>query len=448
MRQGTTVRRRFFQWLVALVAVTIPVAMAVACSVPVFRYALEHWRPDAYVVYVFHDNGLTSEQQAIVDSLQSTPKMHANIAVQVVAVDASVDDAGNRAWAALVEQESTAPSLPRLVLQSPPKWGPPQTIWHGELNQQNAKGIIDSPLRQQINKLLVDGESVVWVLLECGDKAADDAAFEVLSAELEKLEKTIELPEIETEDLGDLSVDPNALKVAFSALRVSRDNPQEQVLVEMLQRVEPDLMDEELASQPMAFPIFGRGRALYALIGRGIGPLPITDASKFLAGACQCTVKAQNPGVDLVMNVNWEEVVEPIEVLDEGLPPLAGFSGFVESLDDNGGNGEQAENSSASTAPTSVAGDEAPTESSADESSAAASTTAKPPGDSTQIAAVDASQPTATETSESANAADASGGVIDSPPVRFRLSLTLWFAIGAVVIGVVIASLVLIPRSE
>ena len=205
------------------------------------------------------------------------------------------------------------------------------------MNEKNVQAIVDSPVRKQIHKKLVAGESVVWVLLECGDKQADDAAFETLTAEIEKLEKTIELPEIETEDLGDLSVDPNALKVAFSAVRVSRTDPNEQVLVEMLQRVEPDLMDEELASQPMAFPVFGRGRALYALIGRGIGTHPITDASKFLAGACQCTVKAQNPGVDLIMNVNWDEVVEPIEVLDEGLPPLAGFSGFVEALEDEAG---------------------------------------------------------------------------------------------------------------
>jgi hypothetical protein len=39
-------------------------------------------------------------------------------------------------------------------------------------------------------------------------------------------------------------------------------------------------------------------------------------------------VKAQNPGVDLVMNVNWDKVVVTSEPLEDGLPPLAGFSGF------------------------------------------------------------------------------------------------------------------------
>ena len=48
----------------------------------------------------------------------------------------------------------------------------------------------------------------------------------------------------------------------------------------------------------------------------------------FLTGGCQCTVKAQNPGVDLIMNVDWDKLVVPSETIDEELPPLAGFSGF------------------------------------------------------------------------------------------------------------------------
>jgi hypothetical protein len=78
----------------------------------------------------------------------------------------------------------------------------------------------------------------------------------------------------------------------------------------------------------MAFPIFGRGRALYALVGNGIAPDLIEEASQFLCGACQCTVKRENPGVDLLMHVAWDQLVEPTEAVDASLPPLAGFSGF------------------------------------------------------------------------------------------------------------------------
>ncbi len=100
------------------------------------------------------------------------------------------------------------------------------------------------------------------------------------------------------------------------------------LLTEMLLRIEPDLLEEPQVSQPMAFPLFGRGRALYALVGKGIAPDVIEEASVFLTGGCQCTVKAQNPGVDLIMNVDWDKLVVPTETIDKELPPLAGFSGF------------------------------------------------------------------------------------------------------------------------
>ncbi len=43
---------------------------ALACSVPVFRYALERWPPDTYRYVVFHDGPLTPDQQKWVDQLE------------------------------------------------------------------------------------------------------------------------------------------------------------------------------------------------------------------------------------------------------------------------------------------------------------------------------------------------------------------------------------------
>ncbi len=63
----------------------------------------------------------------------------------------------------------------------------------------------------------------------------------------------------------------------------------------------------------MVFPIFGRGRVLYALVGEGIATATIEEASRFLAGACQCTVKADNPGVDVLISYPWNERVQITE---------------------------------------------------------------------------------------------------------------------------------------
>lgn len=347
----------------ATLIVTVTTSLAIACSVPVFRYALEHWHPDPYVVYVFRDGDLTAEQQSVVDSLQpksETGSSAVNVLVKVADIRDKDDAAAQQIW-----QDHVSEKLPWMVVLSPPKWGPAQTTWQGELTAEHAAMVVDSPARTQIGKKLINGESVVWVLLECGRKEDDDSAFDTLTAELKKLETKIKLPEIDEEDLKDLSVAPNALKVAFSAIRISRDDPQERALAEMLLRIEPDLLEEPQVSQPMAFPVFGRGRALYALVGKGIAPDVIEEACVFLTGGCQCTVKAQNPGVDLIMNVDWNNLVIPTEIHDEKLPPLAGFADFAapnEGLDKKVENGDVQPKDAlpAGATQVSVAPDEAP----------------------------------------------------------------------------------------
>jgi len=101
-------------------------------------------------------------------------------------------------------------------------------------------------------------------------------------------------------------------------IRVRRDDPAEDLLVEMLLRTEPDLMSYD---EPMAFPVFGRGRALYTLIGAGINPDTIQEACLFLTGQCSCLVKEQNPGTDLLMTADWR-LVEDAVFTETALPPL------------------------------------------------------------------------------------------------------------------------------
>ncbi len=40
-----------------------------ACNVPVFRYALDHWRPDAYLAVLVQHGDLSDEQQAALTAL-------------------------------------------------------------------------------------------------------------------------------------------------------------------------------------------------------------------------------------------------------------------------------------------------------------------------------------------------------------------------------------------
>lgn len=400
-------------------------SLAIACSVPVFRYALEHWQPDPYTVIVVHKEELSDEHRATIRSLQPKRADGSPIANTVVEV---LDMNSKQGPLIMVDSsKSDVPvKYPLVVVQSPAKWGPSQTIWQGELTTDNIAAVMDSPARTQIGKRLVDGESVVWALLECGRKEEDDAAFKVLTEELARLETELKLPEVEEEDLGDLSVNPESLRIAFSAVRVARDDPREHVFVEMLSRVEADLRDEDISSQPMAFPIFGRGRALYALVGKGIAPDVITEASKFLTGACQCTVKQQNPGVDLIMNVDWDTLVISTEPLDQDLPPLAGFSGFGVPDDS-----EMAESS-----------DEVAVVEAAD----VVLTEAPDVVESSSVAAEDVTKTVAELPSQSVAAEPVVNDEAASP--TSEMGTNVLYLLAFLVIGVVVASLFLRPRGN
>ena len=107
---------------------------------------------------------------------------------------------------------------------------------------------------------------------------------------------------------------PIELRVGFSVVTLNRDDPAEKALLEMLLGSESDL--EEL-KQPMAFPVIGRGRVLYALVGKGIFEDTIAIASRFVVGPCSCQVKDQNPGFDLLMKVDWDDRVGGAAISEE-----------------------------------------------------------------------------------------------------------------------------------
>jgi hypothetical protein len=118
-----------------------------------------------------------------------------------------------------------------------------------------------------------------------------------------------------------VSVGSDDLRLAFSILRLSREAPGENVFIDMLLATEPDLAT---LGEPIVFPVFGRGRVLYALAGGGIRSETIDEAAQFLIGRCSCQVKEENPGADLLVSADWEAMVRPKQGMVE--PDLAGAS--------------------------------------------------------------------------------------------------------------------------
>ena len=324
VRLDPFVSRRLLPWIGALVVVAV-VCRVLACSVPVFRYALERWAPDSYGLVVFHKGPLTDEQEALIgrmDLNQLPAEDFVNFMIKKVDLDANPEPQAVELW----EKQGTD-SLPWLIVYYPWTSRLRMPAWSGELTESNVNQLIDSPARREVARRLLKGESTVWVLLESGQTEKDDAAEQTLTERLAYLEENLQLPEINPQDYVDgfITIEEDKLKIDFSVLRLSRNDPKEAFFVEMLLGSEEDLKE---FSEPIVFPIFGRGRSLYALIGDGIADDVIDDAALFLTGACSCQVKEQNPGVDLVMAVDWDRLVQPQLDIDRELPPLSGFVGL------------------------------------------------------------------------------------------------------------------------
>jgi hypothetical protein len=304
------------------------------CDIPVFRYALEEWEADPYGVIVFHRGPLSPEGQAVLDALRKRAldgQNPANLAIQMVDLAGQLPKGAQAFW-----EKYGGTELPWAVVRYPLTAASQEVVWRGRLTQAAADSLMDSPKRQEIARRILEGDSVVWVLLESGDKAKDEAAFGSLTAQLERLQKTLRLPPSEDELLGpsrgaampgfDSPASPLPLRLSFSVVRLERSDPAEQTFVNMLLKSEADLTEYE--EEPMAFPVFGRGRVLCALVGKGINQDTIADACMFLTDACSCQVKAANPGTDILMAVNWVGALSHRPPARRVLPPLTGVLSF------------------------------------------------------------------------------------------------------------------------
>lgn len=307
------------KYAVPLVAIVLA-SVAYACQVPVFRYALERWPADKYELVVLHDGPIGDAEMKIIDDLQSSDHESttaANCSVKLIPVGQLRDEMLRAVWSEHVKSGSGESGKPVLVSLYPQTAMevPDRLIHAGPLDSDWTDHLIDSPIRQEVAKRLVAGESAVWIFVPCGDPKQDKIALETLTRYVEENEKSLELPEQEEpEDEKELLEQADIdLRLDFSIVTLQRDDPKEQFLLKMLLASEPDL--EEL-DQPMAFPVLGRGRVLYALVGKGISELTIGLASRFIIGPCSCQVKDQNPGFDLLIANDWDAKIGKARLSD------------------------------------------------------------------------------------------------------------------------------------
>ncbi len=322
---ASTMLRPFLRTIVLFALMSLLVAASHACSVPVFRYALEHWDAAPFDAFVFHRGPLGESERAAMRDLGEdglAGKLHANVAVHDV--DLAQDPA-----AELVEMwtQSADGKLPWIVAKFPATNRGSHIFWSAPFTADSAAQLLDSPARKEIIQRLGEGQSAVWLLLESGDAAKDSAAADLLEARLKHLASVLQLPKLDAQDIanGLVSTGQDGLHLEFSTLRIRRGDVAEQALIRMLLGAETDLAETK---NPLVVPVFGQGRALYALVGDGIKTEAIDKAATFLIGKCSCEVKERNPGFDLLLAADWKAL---LAAQNAGIPDLPTMAELTKS---------------------------------------------------------------------------------------------------------------------
>jgi hypothetical protein len=461
--------------VVAVVAVAVAVLCpsADACNTPVYRYAMYNWQTAPYIVFYFHEGEISEADQAVhktIEKLTEEWPPEANLRLELVDVSdekkmEAIPEFVLEAWKSYEDGKT-----PAYVVFSPFRGH----VYSGELNAGSVKKLIDSPARQKLGELLTEGNAAVMILLTCSDEEQNKKAEEALAglrkmADSGEIPIELELPPMglpgqgEGEDKDADAPDPNKLGIAI--LKVDRNDPAEEFFVRMLMSIEEDL--GEYADQPMIFAGYGRGRAMEPYIGKGITAENLVDVVAFLAGACSCMVKEQNPGADLLVKWNWEatadKMAESDPSLDSGPYGPQGYGEFPAEpgMKEADPSDEPAEVATSDTPPGAAAA-ETETATPAASGSESASPDAAAPEEAVAMSAPDpASETEISEPGDGVNVsgvAEADEGLHSAtsesathaspPPPSFasRRMFTYALGFGAIAVGVVLAGLALLMR--
>jgi hypothetical protein len=273
-----------------------------ACTIPVFRYALERWDLTTYEIVVYHPGPLPDDLQKALDDLNRTPSK-VNVEVTFVDLEAQVtsklrDDHIKR-WKAV----ATNHDIPWMLVRYETKGEPAVTAWSGPCTLANLRNLLDSPMRQAILSHLTRGASGVFVVMSSGDANEDRKAFDFVQVNAQRLEKAIKLVPQGKE--GPQIRWPLPLKVWFPVLVLDRTKAEEAALVQLLLGTGEELPD---AKGPIVFTIYGKGRALPGITGEDLTEKMLFQVTELLCLPCTCELKDAYLGRDLPMMADWKAI--------------------------------------------------------------------------------------------------------------------------------------------
>ena len=272
------------RWFILLILLThgaLPQA-GCACTIPVFRYALDRWEADKFHLLL---PAAASQDLALNDLLRPLrADGKANLDIRT-SRDAALDQ-------------------PELRFSTRDE----SVLWTGKLDSASLAALLDSPTRTNIRDHILAGDSIVWVMADRGTPE-DEAHAQRIERRLKFLEQVAALP-IQDPNDPDSQLGPGPpLKLKFTLVRLRSDDPAEQMLVKMLTGPKREI---DPSTTSFAAAVFGRGRVLGAWPLDALDHTALEDACMFLVGRCSCRMKNENPGWDILMNVDWAAALEKV----------------------------------------------------------------------------------------------------------------------------------------
>jgi hypothetical protein len=290
-------------------AIVFGANLAVACKVPVFRYALERWEADDYRAVIIYRG---AEKKGEVERLIAPFREAGAANVRMDLVDAeSLTDA--QVWQ-FGDLDDVGPE-PVLRVHFPAPRGQEEAFWEGALTAENVALVRDSPARRALAELLLGGASAVWVYVSDGEVAGEAKlreeltavaagmelpegvlrASELLSGGVDALGEPVEMDDVLRTDIP--------FRIDFPVLKVDRNDQAEAVFLAMLLHDRGGIPPADVA---YVVPVFGRGRMIEALPFDLVETSRLERACAYLCGECSCQVKDENPGADLLLAVDWK----------------------------------------------------------------------------------------------------------------------------------------------
>ena len=317
------------------VAALLSGSWVAACNTPVYRYAMYNWRVSPYPIFYLY-NGEEAEEDKktnkLIEDLSISEPVTANLVLEKIDVSDAEKLKELPGWEVIEKAWKSYDdgAVPAHLVMTP--WG--AKVFAGRLDEKAVKALVESPARTRLGELLNQGNAAVLMLLSGADEAANKRAEEALDELIARSQRG-EIPTaadlsdpasmegMPSEEPGkgedaedvDAAAKPAGLKVA--TLKIDRSDPAELWFVRTLMTIEPDL--HEYATEPMIFAGYGRGRAMEPYVGKGITPDNLVDVVAFLAGACSCMVKEQNPGADILVKWDWESTADLLAADDPTL---------------------------------------------------------------------------------------------------------------------------------